>query len=134
LIFSLTTQAKNYYFSRSGSDSYNSIQAQNATTPWQSIAKLNSVFSTLVAGDSVLFKRGDIFYGTITVNRSGGSGKPIVIGAYGSGNKPVITGLITLSGWSLVNGGVYEAPAIGVKKECKPCFYEWHPAGSGPLS
>jgi len=116
LIFSFKSQAKNYYFSGAGSDSYSNIQAQNAVTPWKSIAKLNAVFSTLVAGDSVLFKRGDVFYGSIVFNRSGSSGRPIVIGAYGTGNRPIITGLATLSGWSPVNnGGVYEASAIGVK-------------------
>jgi len=55
LIFSITSQAKNYYFSTAGSDSYSSTQAQNPITPWKSIDKLNTMFTTLVAGDSVFF-------------------------------------------------------------------------------
>ena len=74
--------------------------------------KLNSFFLTLKPGDSVLFKRGDTFYGTITVNASGTSSSPIVLGAYGTGNKPVITELVTLSGWTSLGGGIYESSAI----------------------
>src|SRR4051812_8933661 len=97
LIFACSSQAKSYYFSSSGNDSYTSTQAQNQATPWKSISKLNSIFSTLVAGDIVYFKRGDIFFGSIVANRSGSSGKPITFDAYGSGSNPVISGLITFS-------------------------------------
>ena len=109
---SVCVNAKNYYFSTSlGSDSYTSTQAQSTATPWKSITKLNAIFSTLVAGDSILFKRGDIFYGTIITNKSGASGNPIVISAYGTGTKPVISGFTTLSSWSDVGNGVYQAAA-----------------------
>src|SRR3954453_10810774 len=97
LIFAYSSQAKSYYFSSSGNDSYTSTQAQSQATPWKSISKLNSIFSTLVAGDIIYFKRGDIFFGSIVATRSGSSGKPITFDAYGSGNKPVITGLISFS-------------------------------------
>ena len=109
---SVCVNAKNYYFSTSlGSDSYTSTQAQSTATPWKSITKLNAIFSTLVAGDSILFKRGDIFYGTIITNKSGASSNPIVISAYGTGTKPVISGFTTLSSWSDVGNGVYQAAA-----------------------
>lgn len=63
----------------------------------------------------MLFKRGDLFYGTIHINASGAQGRPITIGAYGSGNKPIITSLISLTNWSHVGNGVYEShhPALG---------------------
>ena len=61
--------AKNYYFSSStGNDSYTSLQAQNPLTPWQTLGKLNSFFSSLIPGDSVLLKRGDVFVGNIYLN------------------------------------------------------------------
>lgn len=115
LIFACSSQAKSYYFSSSGSDSYTSTQAQSQATPWKSISKLNSIFSTLVAGDIIYFKRGEIFFGSIVATRSGSSGKPITFDAYGSGSNPVISGLITFSSWSSVGSGVYETSASSLK-------------------
>src|SRR5205085_7651604 len=65
----------------------------------------------IVAGDSILLKCGDTFYGSIVVTRSGTSEEPIVISSYGTGNKPLITGLITLSSWSSAGGGIYQTAA-----------------------
>ena len=105
-----TASATTYYFSvTDGDDSRTSAQAQNSSTPWKSIDKLNSFFSSLQPGDQVLFKRGDVFYGSINISKSGGAGSPIVFGAYGSGNKPVISGFATISSWTSVGNGLYEA-------------------------
>src|SRR5882757_9311227 len=83
--------ATNYYFSAvSGDDSRSSTQAQNSSTPWKTLKKLNSFFSSLKPGDFVLLKRGETFYGSITVDKSGTSSSPITIGAYGTGNRPII--------------------------------------------
>ena len=98
----------NYYFSNSGSDSYTSTQAKNPSTPWKSIAKLNSFFASLSPGDSVLFKAGEVFYGAIIVGRSGSSGLPIVISSYGIGAIPVIIGTTTPSSWSSVGTNIYQ--------------------------
>jgi len=105
LVLSVTffqfARASNYYFSSTlGNDDRPPRQAQNPSTPWKTLSKLNAYFSSLEPGDQVLLKRGDIFYGSIVVSSSGTASAPIVIGAYGSGNKPVITSLVTLSGWS----------------------------------
>ena len=90
--------ANNYYFSSStGDDSRTSTQAQNPATPWKTIGKLNSFFNSLNAGDNVYFQRGDIFYGTITINRSGTLGSPITLSAYGTGANPVITGFTSIT-------------------------------------
>lgn len=97
-------RANNYYFSvGSGDDSRTPAQAQSKATPWASYAKLNSFFSSLLPGDSCLFKRGETFYtlSTLTLNKSGTSGNPIVIGAYGIGSQPIITGLVNLTFVSL---------------------------------
>jgi len=69
------------------------------------IAQVNA--HTFVAGDSISFKRGETFYGTLTISQSGISGNPIVITAYGTGNNPIITGLSTVTGWTTIGGGVY---------------------------
>lgn len=101
--------ATNYYFSSSGDDSRTASQAKSSSTPWKSISKLNSIFTILQPGDSVLFKKGETFYGTITVHKSGSLTKPIVISSYGSGSKPIITSFITLSDWVSKGGGIYES-------------------------
>jgi parallel beta-helix repeat protein len=96
--------AANKYFSSTGNDITGDGSINN---PYQSITKLNAIFSTLSAGDSVLLKRGGTWYGTITVNKSGAIGNPITIGAYGTGENPVITGFTTISGWVNEGGGIY---------------------------
>jgi hypothetical protein len=102
--------ATNYYFSTvSGDDSRTSAQAQNPNTPWKTITKLNAVFSTLVAGDSILFKRGEIFYGSITIGKSGTAANPIKFGAFGTGAKPVISGFVTVSGWTNIAANIWES-------------------------
>ncbi len=110
VLCTITTNATNYYFSStSGDDARTSTQAHSSSTPWKSLSKLNSFFVNLQPGDSVLLKRGDTFYGTITIGKSGTTSLPIVIGAYGSGSKPLITGLTTLANWVSVGGGIYES-------------------------
>jgi len=110
IISSINAEAATYYFSSTnGNDSRTSAQAQNSSTPWKSIDKLNSMLSSLQAGDQVLFKRGDVFYGSINMSKSGSAGSPIVFGAYGSGNKPIISGFATISSWTSVGNGLYEA-------------------------
>jgi len=112
-IFSIcAAEATTYYVSSStGSDDRSPRQAQNQSTPWKSLDKLNSFFTNLEPGDAVLLKRGDTYYGSINISKSGSGGSPITIGAYGTGKKPVITSLVTLTGWSANknNKGVYES-------------------------
>lgn len=119
LLFTLSmAQAATYYFSAvSGNDSYTATQAKNSSTPWKSITKLNSIFSTLLPGDVVLFKRGETFYGSITITKSGTSTAPITIGAYGTGANPIITGFQTITNWVSVGGGIWKATnsAFGAK-------------------
>jgi hypothetical protein len=57
-----------------------------------------------------LFKRGDTWYGTITVKASGTSASPITYGAWGTGANPVISGFTTVTGWTNEGGGIYSKP------------------------
>jgi len=109
-LLSTTTFSANYYFSSdSGNDSYTTIQAQNLLTPWKTLAKLNSFMSNLLPGDSVLFKRGEVFYGSLTITKSGTATSPIVFSAYGLGPKPTITGLTSLTGWTAQGSNIWES-------------------------
>jgi len=95
-----------YYISSSGNDSNNGL---TESAPWKSIAKVNLVFSNFQPGDRILFKRGDTFYGSLIIKKSGISGAPITIGAYGSGEQPVITGFTTLTSWINEGNGIYSS-------------------------
>jgi len=103
-----TVCAIDYYVSSSGDDINNSGLSESS--PWKTIGKVNSVFPSLNPGDKILFKRGDTFYGTIIVTKSGTAAARIVIGSYGSGEKPVITGFKNLTDWSDEGNGIYSAP------------------------
>src|SRR3982750_1302774 len=106
----ISANATNYYFSTSdGDDSRSFTEAQNPSTPWKSIDKLDSIFQYLQPGDRVLFKKGNTFYGSIVTAKSGTSSAPIILSSYGTGSKPIITGLTTLSGWTYIGNGIYES-------------------------
>lgn len=103
-----------YYFSSiNGDDSRSVAQAEQAVTPWRSLAKLGQVSAQLKPGDSVLFKRGDVFYGSLVIGQSGATGSPIVFAAYGQGSDPVISGFVPLGGWKSVGNGIWQAPCPG---------------------
>ena len=104
--------ATTYYFSSSsGDDSRTSSQAQNASTPWKSIDKLNSFFSSLQPGDQILFKKGDVFYGSMLIDKSGSPEAPIILSSYGSGAKPVITGFTEIVTWNNAGNNIWESSA-----------------------
>ena len=69
-----------YYISESGNDTKGVGSVKN---PFRSFAGLKSKI-TLRAGDAVLFERGGVYRGSISVT------KGVVYGAYGEGNKPLI--------------------------------------------
>ena len=112
VLYTSTSHAKNYYISAKGIDTNNGL---TPTAAWQSISKLNASFSIIVAGDSILFKSGEVFYGSIIIGKSGTITLPIVISSYGVGAKPIITGFSTLSSWTSIGGGVYQISAPAVK-------------------
>ena len=76
-----------YVDATGGNDAWPGTEAQ----PWQTIGKVNG--EVFVAGDYVLFKRGETWTGTVLlVTWSGAAGNPITFGAYGTGAKPIIDG------------------------------------------
>ncbi len=107
ILISLNGFCTRYYFNPNttglnpGNDAYTALQAQDSTTPWRTITKLNAWFkdSTLNPGDSLLLKRGTTFFTTtgIVISQSGLLATPIVIAAYGTGAKPVVCGMTDLT-------------------------------------
>ena len=113
LVTSIKVSATNYYVSVSGSDNADGL---TPATPWQSIDKLNSSFSSISAGSNIYFNRGDTFYGSINISKSGTSGNPITLSAYGTGAKPIITGFVTIpsASWTAEPGltGIYSTTSV----------------------
>ena len=112
----IKSYSKSFYFSSStGNDSYTTAQAQNSATPWKTIDKLNSSMSLINPGDYILFKRGDVFTGQITLTRSGTASAMIESLCYGTGNLPVIKGTLLVSGWTRYSGNIWLAacPQLG---------------------
>jgi len=107
LALSSLVAATDYYVKNGGNDLGSGTSDETA---WETVSKVNSVFSTLKAGDRILFKRGDKFYGSIKPTTNGISGTPITIGAYGTGEKPMITGFSRLTSWTNEGNGIYSAP------------------------
>jgi parallel beta-helix repeat protein len=110
----IPAKGNTYYFSSiSGDDARSPAQAQQPGTPWRSLAKLDQIFARLGPGDSVLFKRGEAFYGSIVASQSGTAGSPIVFAAFGQGSDPIISGFSKLSGWKSGGNGIWQAPCQG---------------------
>ncbi len=112
LSLALNLSARNYYVAASGNNNNSGLTEAAA---WQTIAKVNSYFSNIAPGDSILFKRGDTFFGSLIIGKSGTNALPIVIDAYGTGAKPVISGFINVPTWVSVGNGVYQSLVTGAK-------------------
>ncbi|HEV3308662.1 MAG TPA: hypothetical protein VGZ91_19620 [Candidatus Sulfotelmatobacter sp.] len=99
--------ATTYYVSSSvGSDTN---AGTSSSAPWQTIAHVDG--QTFLAGDTVLFKRGDVWNESLVPGSSGSSGNPIVFDAYGTGAAPNLTGYFAVpsTAWVLVTGNAWKA-------------------------
>lgn len=88
-----------YVDSKNGKDTNSGL---SESAPIKSLYKANSF--VYAPGDKLLLKRGGTYAGQINLIGSGAEGKPVVIGAYGSGDKPVIN---TRGGSSILANGEY---------------------------
>jgi len=93
--------ANKYYVTNNGGTG---TGLDSTTNAW-SFAKLNAT-SSITGDDSVLFHAGETFYGVLTT-RAGTAGHPVKYGRYGAGANPVISGLTTLTTWTLYSGNIY---------------------------
>ena len=109
LNLSIFVSATDYFVKNGGNDQYDGT---SDATAWATVERVNSAFTSLKPGDRILFKRGGTFYGSIKVKSSVASGSPITIGAYGTGDNPVITGFTVISSWTNEGNGIYSAPLV----------------------
>ena len=112
MLFAFTARATNYYLSNAGNDSNSGT---DPSSPWQTLSKVNSQFHSFNPGDSILFKRGDTFRGSLVIGGSGSVSQPIVIGAYGIGAKPLILGskdVSSTSSWISVGSNIWKTSSV----------------------
>ena len=68
----------------------NDNPGDSAWRPWNSVERINQM--VFQPGDGIFFKRGTSCQGALTPQGSGAEGRPILVGAYGSGEFPIIDG------------------------------------------
>jgi len=101
----LDTSKNSYYVNIVNGNDLNSGTTEN--TAWKTITRVNTALTTLPAGYAIRFRKGDTWYGTINIGKSGAANFPITIGSYGTGANPVITGFTTASSWTNAGNGIY---------------------------
>ena len=89
-----------YYLDSSGGN--DTLSGLSTNEAWKSLERANQI--TYQPGDSILLKRGSSWTGIFEPKGSGRDGLPIVISAYGSGEKPVID-----AGGAVSDGQEYSA-------------------------
>src|SRR4030042_1023388 len=118
LLISSIVNATTYYVDSAGGNDAN--PGTSTSQAWKTLPKVASF--TFQAGDDILFKRGGTFTGTDWYLRHGGTkSDPVIIGAYGTGEKPVFNsgvriicvaqnlGYITIQDVKLTNTGTGSA-------------------------
>lgn len=84
-----------FYFDAENGDDNNNGTSE--ATAWKSLSKIKN--QTLAPGSQILLKRGSVWSGEeIVFKGSGTNGNPIIIDAYGLGDKPLLNGLGTSTG------------------------------------
>ena len=76
-----------YVDSRGGEDTN---AGSSSAAAWKTLAKVNA--TTFLPGDRILLKSSSVWEGQLWPKGSGAEGKPITVGMYGGGVKPVING------------------------------------------
>ena len=109
----MNVSATNYYVKTGGNDEADGL---SDGTAWATLEKVTAFQASLMPGDSVLFKCGDTFRGNMILNMAGTVDSRIVYGAYGSGEKPIITGFETLTEWTDAGGGIYSKAVVCASK------------------
>jgi hypothetical protein len=106
---------KVYYVDATGGNDSNS--GTSTATPWKTLAKVMSAARNLKPGDQILLKRGEIWRERLIIDNvaNGTASAPIVFGAYGSGDKPVISAGVNLGGtsqWTESSANIWKTGTI----------------------
>jgi hypothetical protein len=119
VILPVSAYATDYYV-----DATNGDNGNLGTSPeqaWKTISKVNSM--SFNPGDNIYFERNETWREILIPPSSGSSGSQITFGAYGTGNKPIITALGDLSGWT-ISGNWIEEVGVGTNIWSKSLAYD----------
>ena len=121
MVFGARASATTYYVSSSTGNDGNS--GTSSSTAWQTIAHVNG--RSFQPGDSILFKRGDVWNESLAPASSGSSGNPITFDAYGTGAAPNLTGYyaVPATTWVLVTGNAWKAPLPATYTTVNFCLF-----------
>jgi hypothetical protein len=100
----MTSTGRVFYVSNSGSDTNS---GRSPSTPWKTLSKVSDY--ELLPGDSVLFKRGDVWRENLYVDDTGTAENWITYSAYGTGPKPRILGSLPATNWTHQTGNIWRA-------------------------
>jgi hypothetical protein len=113
--------ATTYYVSSSAGSDANAGTSSSA--PWQTIGHVNG--QIFQPGDSILFKRGDVWNESLTPGSSGTPGNPITFDAYGTGPAPNLTGYnaVPSAAWVPVTGNAWKAAVPSTYTTVNFCLF-----------
>lgn len=101
-----------YYVDTASSGGDGTTQAASgANAAFATIAAMQAKAGGYSAGDSILLKRGCVWREAFTFPSSGSEGSPITLGAYGTGNKPILKGSDLFATFTSYSGTTYQAAA-----------------------
>ena len=121
-----STPGRTYYLDdTAGSDGYIGTSEHGA---YKTIGKANGL--TLRPGDRVLLKRGEDWSdAALTPANSGKPGRPIALGAYGSGARPIVVGTAGASAVNLENRSYLSVSGINAQATAtSPAGFDMSPA------
>jgi parallel beta-helix repeat protein len=90
--------APRYHIAPDGDDS----AAGTESAPWRTLARVQAAVDNVQPGAQFLFQRGGSYPGSLEIDYPfrGTTDAPVVFGAYGDGEAPILSGLIPLTDWT----------------------------------
>lgn len=76
-------------------------------TAYKSLSQVNAIIASLNAGDSILLKRGEVWHNQLYVKTG------IHVGTYGSGAKPIISAMVSVTGWTNIGTNLWQSAING---------------------
>ena len=92
------TGTTTYYVSNCGTVGSDSNNGTSPSTPWLTIAKVNS--SVFYPGDTIEFQNGCTWREELNLPSPGTASYPITVSTYGAGNPPIISGSQVITSWT----------------------------------
>ena len=89
----ISTQGTSYYVANDGDDSNDGL---SPSSPWKTVEKINNEMNSGIInqGDDIYFNRGDtwVYPVTLTLKKGGNANNEMIIGSYGIGDYPKLSG------------------------------------------